>query len=318
MEDKEYKKISIVIPLFNEQGSLKELNEQIIKVMSTMDYSYEIIYIDDGSTDQSFEELIKIKDDNKNIILIQFRRNFGKAAALSAGFEETTGDLVITMDADLQDEPSEIPNLINKIEEGYDLVSGWKQSRKDPFIKIISSSIFNSTISILSGIKLHDFNCGFKIYKQEVIKSIEVYGELHRFLPVLANQKGFKIGEVKISHNKRKFGESKYGKFGLRRIRNYLLDTINIFLITKYLKKPLHFFGTLGLLMFSVGFTIGLYLTTLRIFTGSIQNHTPLLMLGILLIIIGTQLVSLGLLGEIIVKFNQKREDIYNIKKKLR
>lgn len=318
MEDKEYKKISIVIPLFNEQGSLKELNEQIIKVMSTMDYSYEIIYIDDGSTDQSFEELIKIKNNNKNIILIQFRRNFGKAAALSAGFEETTGDLVITMDADLQDEPSEIPNLINKIEEGYDLVSGWKQSRKDPFIKIISSSIFNSTISILSGIKLHDFNCGFKIYKQEVIKSIEVYGELHRFLPVLANQKGFKIGEVKISHNKRKFGESKYGKFGLRRIRNYLLDTINIFLITKYLKKPLHFFGTLGLLMFSVGFTIGLYLTTLRIFTGSIQNHTPLLMLGILLIIIGTQLVSLGLLGEIIVKFNQKREDIYNIKKKLR
>jgi glycosyltransferase involved in cell wall biosynthesis len=318
MEHENKKMISLVIPLLNEEESILRLHQKITEVLKRNNYYFEIIYVDDGSTDDSFKKIKDLKNHSEDKIkIIQFRRNFGKAAALSAGFKEAEGDLIITMDADLQDEPEEIPKMINKINEGYDLVSGWKQDRKDPKIKLLSSKIFNFTVSSLTGIKLHDFNCGFKIYRQEVIKNINVYGELHRFLPVLAHQKGFKVGEVKVKHNSRQHGISKYGRSGLKRIKNYILDTINIFLITKYSKKPLHFFGNVGLLFIFLGFIIESYLTYLRLTTGSIQNHTPLLMLGILLIIIGTQLISLGLLGEIIIRFNQKRDDVYNIKKKL-
>ncbi len=318
MEHENKKMISLVIPLLNEEESILKLHQKITEVLKKNNYYFEIIYIDDGSTDNSFKKIENLKNSSQDKIkIIQFRRNFGKAAALSAGFKEVDGDLIITMDADLQDEPEEIPKMINKINEGYDLISGWKQDRKDPKIKLLSSKIFNFTVSSLTGIKLHDFNCGFKIYRKEVIKNIDVYGELHRFMPVLAHQKGFKVGEEKVRHNSREHGVSKYGKSGLKRIKNYILDTINIFLITKYSKKPLHFFGNIGLLFFLIGFVIESYLTYLRLATGSIQNHTPLLMLGILLIIIGTQLISLGLLGEIIIRFNQKRDDVYNIKKKL-
>jgi len=318
MEHENKKMISLVIPLLNEEESILRLHQKITEVLKRNNYYFEIIYVDDGSTDDSFKKIKDLKNHSEDKIkIIQFRRNFGKAADLSAGFKEAEGDLIITMDADLQDEPEEIPKMINKINEGYDLVSGWKQDRKDPKIKLLSSKIFNFTVSSLTGIKLHDFNCGFKIYRQEVIKNINVYGELHRFLPVLAHQKGFKVGEVKVKHNSRQHGISKYGRSGLKRIKNYILDTINIFLITKYSKKPLHFFGNVGLLFIFLGFIIESYLTYLRLTTGSIQNHTPLLMLGILLIIIGTQLISLGLLGEIIIRFNQKRDDVYNIKKKL-
>jgi glycosyltransferase involved in cell wall biosynthesis len=318
MEHKKKKTISLVIPLLNEEESIEKLHQKITDVLKRNNYYFEIIYIDDGSTDNSFKKIRHLRDNSGDKVkIIQFRRNFGKAAALSAGFKEAECDLIITMDADLQDEPEEIPKMINKIDEGYDLVSGWKQDRKDPKIKLLSSKVFNFTISSLTGIKLHDFNCGFKIYRQEVIKNIDVYGELHRFLPVLAHQKGFKVGEEKVKHNSRQHGISKYGRSGLRRIKNYILDTINIFLITKYSKKPLHFFGNIGLIFFFIGFIIESYLSYLRLATGSIQNHTPLLMLGILLIIIGTQLISLGLLGEIIIRFNQKRDDVYNIKKKL-
>lgn len=315
--EEDLKKISVIIPFLNEEESLEKLNRKLIDVLCRLQYDWEIIYIDDGSTDNSFEKIRSLRGDDKKIKIIQFRKNFGKSTALSAGFNEAEGDLIITMDADLQDEPSEIPNLIKKISTGYDLVSGWKKNRKDPVIKKISSRIFNSTVSFLTGIKLHDFNCGFKIYRREVVKNIEVYGELHRFLPVLAHEKGFKVGELKVEHNAREFGKSKYGRSGLRRIGNYILDTLNVFLITKYAKKPLHFFGTVGLFMFFAGFITEIYLTYLRFATGSIQNHTPLLLLGILLIIMGTQLVSLGLLGEIIIKFNQKRKDVYNIRKKI-
>jgi glycosyltransferase involved in cell wall biosynthesis len=318
MEKENIQMISLVIPLLNEDESIEKLHQKINGVLKKNNYPFEIIYIDDGSTDNSVKKIEHLrKNSEEKIKIIQFRRNFGKAAALSAGFKEAEGDLIITMDADLQDEPEEIPKMINKINEGYDLVSGWKQDRKDPKIKLFSSKIFNFTISSLTGIKLHDFNCGFKIYRREVIKNIDVYGELHRFLPVLAHQKGFKVGEEKVKHNSREYGISKYGRSGLRRIKNYILDTINIFLITKYSKKPLHFFGNVGLIFFLIGFVIESYLTFLRLTTGSIQNHTPLLMLGILLIIIGTQLISLGLLGEIIIRFNQKRDDVYSIKKKL-
>lgn len=306
------KTLTIIIPLFNEEQSLKELNNKIITVINSIDLNYEIIYIDDGSTDNSFKELKEIKGTNHNINIIQFRKNFGKSAALSAGFKYAKGDLIITMDADLQDKPEEIPSFIKKINEGYDLISGWKKNRKDPIIKKISSKVFNQTVALLTNVKLHDFNCGFKIYRKKVIKNIDVYGEFHRFIPVLADQQGFKIGELKIKHNKRKHGKSKYGKSGIRRIKNYFLDIVNVLLITKYTQKPLHFFGTVGLFLFIIGFVVGLFLTYLKISTGSIQNHYPLLMLVILLIITGVQLISLGLISEIIIK--KRKNDRYNIK----
>ncbi|MCK5459729.1 glycosyltransferase family 2 protein [Candidatus Parcubacteria bacterium] len=310
-------KLSIIIPVFNETESLKELNARIIQAIFGLPFDYEIIYIDDGSADNSFNIISELHQQNQKIRAIQFRRNFGKSAALAAGFKEAGGDLVITMDSDLQDEPLEISNLIKKIGEGYDMVSGWKRERKDSFIKLVSSKIFNFTVSALTGIKLHDFNCGFKIYQREVIKNIEVYGELHRFLPVLAHQKGYKVGELKVKHNERKFGESRYGKFGLRRAVNYFLDIINVLLITKYTKKPLHFFGAIGLSLSFIGFIICAYLTILRVFTGSIQSHLPLLIFGVLLIITGAQLISLGLLSEIMIQNSVKKEKSYNIKKKI-
>lgn len=309
-------KLSIVIPVLNEAESLKELNNRIIKVISNFDY--EIIYIDDGSTDSSFEIITELHQQNQKIKAIQFRRNFGKSAALATGFKEASGDLIITMDADLQDEPSEIPNLIKKIDEGYDLISGWKKERKDRLIKLVSSKIFNFTVSIFTGIKLHDFNCGFKIYKKEVIKNIDVYGELHRFLPVLAHQKGYRIGELKVKHNERKFGKSKFGKFGLRRMKNYLIDPINVILLTKYARKPAHFFGSIGIMFVTVGFLFCLYLSILWIIGDRPIGSRPLLFLGILLIIIGIQLFSMGLLGEIIIGNNFKDKSRNYIVKKLK
>lgn len=311
-------KLSIVISVLNEEKSLKELNEKIIQIISALPYDYEIIYIDDGSTDSSFKVITELHQQNQKVKAIQFRRNFGKSAALAAGFKEASGDLVITMDADLQDEPSEIPNLIKKIGEGYDMVSGWKKDRKDPFIKLASSKIFNFTVSVFTGIKLHDFNCGFKIYKKEIVKNIDVYGELHRFLPVLAHQKGYGVGELKIKHNERKFGDSKYGKSGLKRIKNYLIDPINVILLTKYARKPAHFFGSLGIVSAAIGFIFCLYLSILWLIGEKPIGSRPLLFLGILLIVIGIQLFSMGLLGEIIIRNNSKDESRDYIVKKLR
>ncbi|NCF75154.1 MAG: glycosyltransferase [Xanthomonadaceae bacterium] len=328
MDKNNQQKISIIIPLLNEMESIEELNKKIIKVLSFINFDYEIIYIDDGSTDDSYEILKRLKqahslrhppvgeaDGRGKITIIHFKKNFGKSIALNIGFQEAKGDLIITMDADLQDDPLEIPNFIKKINKGYDLVSGWKQKRKDGLIKLISSKIFNITVSLLSGIKLHDFNCGFKIYKKEVIKNINVYGELYRFLPVLAYEKGFKVGELKIKHNYRKFGESKYGKFGLRRFKNYLLDPINILFLTKYSKKPAHFFGGIGFLLLFVGLIACLYLSILWISGERPIGNRPLLFLGILLIITGIQLISMGFLGEIITKKNSSKEKIHYIKK---
>lgn len=309
-------KISVLIPAFNEAESLSELNKQIVEVMQANKLDYEIVYIDDGSTDNTYQVLTEIKQQNDHIKIIKFKKNFGKSTALSIGFQEVLGDLIITMDADLQDEPKEIPNFIDKINSNdYDMISGWKQDRKDNYIKLISSKIFNNTVTRLTGIKLHDFNCGFKIYKKEAIKDINIYGELHRFIPVLVYEQGFKVGELKIQHNERKFGESKYGKYGLRRLRSYLLDPINILLLTKYAKKPTHFFGSLGLILLFLGSIFLSYLSIIWLLGQGPIGNRPLLFLSILLIIMGIQLISMGFLGEIIIRGKSKKEKIYYIKK---
>ncbi|MBT6691681.1 glycosyltransferase [Candidatus Parcubacteria bacterium] len=314
MSEKINQEISIVIPLFNEKGSLQELNDKLVDVLTGLNLTYEIVYIDDGSDDGSLDILKQLKVSNQQIKVISLRRNFGKSAALAIGFQECQGDLVVTMDADLQDDPNEIPNLIAKINKGYDLVSGWKKDRKDPLVKLISSKIFNITVASMTGIKLHDFNCGFKIYKKEVVKNINVYGELHRFLPALAHQQGFKVTEVVVKHHARKFDESKYGNLGLGRFTNYLLDPINVILLTKYARKPAHFFGNLGLMFFLLGSGLCLYLTIVW-FQGQAIGSRPLLFLGVLFIIIGIQLISMGFLGEIIVRQADKKETRHYIKK---
>jgi len=288
--------LSIIVPVFNEEKSLKELHKKILKNIGIQ--SYEIIFIDDGSTDNSFKILQEIAEDDKNVHIIKFRRNFGKSAALQTGFNKAKGDIVITLDADLQDDPEEIPGFIEKINQGYDLVAGWKKHRKDPITKKITSKIFNIVTSIIFRLKLHDYNCGFKAYRNEVVKSINIYGELHRYIPALAKAKGFSICEIPVKHHKRKFGKSKYG---MERLVRGFLDLLTVTMITKFERSPLYLFGIGGLIISLIGFVITLYLAIMKIFFGMALSNRPLLFLGVLLIVVGVQLISIGLLGEIIV-----------------
>lgn len=308
--EKEYtKRISIVIPAFNEAENLPFLCDEIAEVMSQITDEYEVIIVNDGSSDKTQETIEKLfNNDNKHIVGINFRSNFGKASALSAGFIEAQGKIIFTMDADLQDDPKEIPNFLVKIEEGFDLVSGWKKNRKDSFIKNTSSKFFNFVTSRFSRVKLHDFNCGFKAYKAEVAKSLDLYGQLHRYIPVMARNKGYRIGEIPVHHRKRKFGKSKYGPV---RFVNGFLDLLTVMMLTKYFKRPAHFFGGIGSVALGSGFIISLYITFLRLFTGSIQNRLPLFIAGILLVMVGVQLISLGLIGEMFAN-NYKKEDEYS------
>lgn len=288
--------ISMVIPLLDEEDSLVELTERIVSQLEQLQKSYEILFIDDGSTDKSFEVILGLKETYSAIRIIQFRKNFGKSAALSEGFKRALGEIVITMDADLQDDPNEIPNLIAEIESGYDLVSGWKKERHDPLGKTIPSKLFNATTRKLTGIKIHDFNCGLKAYRKDVIKAIPVYGELHRYLPVLAHWQGFKVGEVVVQHHARKFGVS---KFGVRRFFSGFFDLMTVLFITRYRQKPLHLFGLFGLIVGATGFLILTYLSFLW-FQGQGIGNRPLLFLGVLLVIVGGQSFTLGLIGEMI------------------
>ena len=257
------KEISIVIPAYNEAESLLLLCDEIAIVMKSITDNYEIIIVNDGSSDKTQEVIEKLFQDNKGYIKgIQFRSNFGKASALKAGFSEACGKIIFTMDADLQDDPKEIPNFISKINDGYDLVSGWKQNRKDSFIKNGSSKFFNFITSFFSKIKLHDFNCGFKAYKSEVAKGLDLYGQLHRYIPVIVGNQGYKITEIPIHHRKRKFGKSKYGPV---RFLNGFLDLLTVMILTKYFKRPAHFFGGLGAMALGSGFAISLYITYLRL-----------------------------------------------------
>lgn len=307
-----FNKISILIPLFNEEESLTKLSKEISLVFETITPDYEILFIDDGSNDNSLKVIKSLTRNNNKIRYISFRKNYGKSAALNIGFKNVTGDVVITMDADLQDDPNEIPNLLSEMQKGYDLVSGWKKKRHDPFIKKYSSRFFNYVTKIMSGIKIHDFNCGLKAYRRSVVKSVSVQGELHRYIPVLADWKGFKVSEVVVKHHPRKYGKT---KFGISRFFKGFIDLITVIFTTRYIKRPLHFFGTLGVITFLIGFSIDLYLTIFW-FLGELHlSNRPILYLGTLLIIVGVQFFSLGLIGEMLVH-NTKKEDDYGIKEK--
>jgi glycosyltransferase involved in cell wall biosynthesis len=305
--------ISVVIPLFNEAESLPDLSRQLRDVLQRQGGNYEVIFVDDGSTDNSYQVLRDIHRMNRRMKAIRFRRNFGKSAALSVGFAHAGGGIVITMDADLQDDPAEIPNLIRKIREGYDLVSGWKRKRYDPIVKKISSRFFNFITSIMTGFRLHDFNCGLKAYRSEVLREIEVYGELHRFIPALVHWRGFRITEIPVQHHKRRFGKT---KFGPGRFFKGFLDLITVLFTTRYIRRPLHLFGGWGIAAFLAGFGIDVWLTIEWFLKLTALSNRPIFFLGILLMIVGIQFISIGLLGEMISKGQQSHEG-YSIREKL-
>lgn len=306
--------ISLVIPLLNESESLPELEDWIHRVMMTHNFSYEVIMVDDGSTDNSWEIIEALQVKNPSIRGIKFRRNYGKSAALNEGFLAVKGDVVITMDADLQDSPDEIPELYRMImAEKFDLVSGWKKKRYDPLSKTIPTKLYNWAARRMSGIYLHDFNCGLKAYKRDVIKSIEVYGEMHRYIPVLAKWAGFtKIGEKVVEHRARKYGVT---KFGLSRFINGPLDLLSITFVGRFGKKPMHFFGTLGLLAFLFGFGILAYLSVSKlVFREFNIADRPMFFFGILLLIVGSQLFLTGFLAEMMARNSPNRNN-YQVEK---
>lgn len=313
--------VSIVIPLFNEAESLPELSAWIEKVMNEHQLSYEVIYVDDGSKDDSWKFIATKSTSNPCFKGIKFRRNYGKSAGLYCGFEAAQGEVVITMDADLQDSPEEIPDLYKMISsEGYDLVSGWKKKRFDPISKTIPTKLFNWATRKISGIHLHDFNCGLKAYKKDVIKSIEVYGEMHRYIPVIAKWAGFtKITEKEVQHQERKYGKS---KFGLERFVNGFLDLMTITFVSRFGKRPMHFFGTLGTVMFLIGGLISVWLTAEKIYLLSNQlkareiTAQPLFYLALVAMIIGTQLFLTGFIGELIGRNSSQRNN-YLIEKRI-
>jgi glycosyltransferase involved in cell wall biosynthesis len=297
--------ISVVVPLLNEAGSLEELHREITAALEPRDDDYEVVFVDDGSTDDSMSVLTRLHDEMPNVVVVHLRRNFGKAAALQAGFMQARGDVVVTIDADLQDDPAEIPKLLAKLDEGFDLVSGWKTRRNDPLLRRLFSKIFNRSTAVVSGVRLHDVNCGLKAYRAEVLQGMRLYGELHRFIPILAAYRGFRVAEVPVNHRARQHGRSRYGPE--RYLRGFF-DLLSVTFMGRYRHRPLHLFGGVGAVMGAVGFVILTYLTVIW-FGGQGIGHRPLLTMGVLLIVVGIQLVSLGLLSELITSQHQERID---------
>jgi glycosyltransferase involved in cell wall biosynthesis len=293
--------VSVVVPLYNEAPTLAALYEEVATALAG--HNWEIVYVDDGSTDDSYRELVGLHDLHKNIQVVRLRRNFGKAAALSAGFEAAAGEIVVTIDADLQDDPAEIPELLAKLDEGYDLVSGWKNGRKDSFARRLFSKVYNGTTGFVTGVRLHDMNCGLKAYRAEVLQSVRLYGEMHRFVPVLAHHLGFRTTEIPVHHRPRVAGKSRYG---LERYARGFFDLLTVAYLGRYRHRPLHFFGGLGLILGGVGTVILLYLTIIKI-GGAGIGERPLLMLGVLLLVVGVQLFSLGLVGELLTSHHEER-----------
>ncbi|MCV9387561.1 glycosyltransferase family 2 protein [Reichenbachiella ulvae] len=313
--------ISVIVPLLNEEESLPELSAWIDRVMTENSFSYELLFIDDGSTDQSWEVICQLKEKNSNIKAIQFNRNYGKSAALDIGFKQVIGEVVITMDADLQDSPDEIPELYAMVKgEDYDLVSGWKKKRYDPIMKTIPSKLFNRVARGFSGVKLHDFNCGLKAYKNKVVKSIDVYGEMHRYIPFIAKGNGFNnIGEKVVQHQARKYGTT---KFGLERFIFGFLDLLSISFVSKFRKRPMHFFGTLGTLSFLVGSIITIWVVARKIYEIQMDLPArdivaqPLFFMALVAIVIGVQLFLTGFIGEMMIQVSPKKDD-YLVSEKL-
>ena len=298
--------VSVVIPVLNEKESLPELVRELEHSLSTYS-AWEVLFIDDGSSDGSTEWMADLCTKNSNFKLLQFYRNYGKAAALSEGFKVATGEYIITMDADLQDDPAEIPNLISKLSDGWDLVSGWKKTRHDPLNKALPSKVFIFVTRLMTGVKIHDFNCGLKGYKQAVVKSIEVYGGRHRYIPALAGQQKFKITEIVVNHRARQFGETKYG--GSRMFHGFF-DLITILFLNRYTQQPLHLFGMFGIGFLKVGFIVECFVLYFKYALGEpFSKHMALLMFGVMLIVIGIQFFSLGLLGELMTRSTQGQEN---------
>ena len=293
--------LSFVVPVKDESGSLRDLLNAILATMeSAGERSFEVVFVDDGSTDGSWELMRQLADDRREKVrAVRLRRNFGKAAALMVGFGLARGDVIVTMDGDLQDDPSEVPKLLQRLDEGYDLVSGWKQIRQDPLSKTAPSRLFNAVTRVLTGVRLHDFNCGFKAYRREVLQGIRLYGELHRYIPVLAHDRGYRVSEVPVRHHSRRHGSS---KFGTERFARGLLDLFTVLATTRYLQRPGHLFGGLGMLLGVVGTGSLGYLGVLWILGYRPIGNRPLLFFGILLVIVAVQLVTLGVLAELVVR----------------
>ena len=289
--------LSVVVPLYNEEDSLEELHEEICRSVDRVGCEFEVVYVDDGSIDRSFEVLSRIHQRDPRAKVVRFRKNSGKADALSAGFALCSGDRIVTLDADLQDDPAEIPNLLSALDRGYDLVSGWKKRRRDPITKRWPSRVFNQITSLVTGIRLHDFNCGLKAYCREVVETVRIAGELHRYIPVLAAREGFRVGEIVVNHRPRKYGKTKYGP---SRFFKGFFDLVTVLFLGRYTKRPLHLFGLVGGMIFLAGLAITLYLVVLRMTHRAFLSNRPLLFIGVLLLIVGVQFFSLGLLGEMV------------------
>jgi glycosyltransferase involved in cell wall biosynthesis len=311
----EIRKLSIVIPVYNEEENIPKLYEELKEVLDKLPYDYEIIFVDDGSTDKSFEILNEIAKKDPKVKVIKFRRNYGQTAAMYAGFQHAEGDVIITMDGDLQNDPHDIPKLLEKIKEGYDIVSGWRKDRKDPFLtRILPSRIANWIISKVTGVHLHDYGCTLKAYRKEVAKNYRLYGDMHRFLPAVAKSFGAKITEVVVNHRPRLYGKSKYG---IGRTIRVILDIFLVKFLNDYLNKPLYVFGGIGFALSFLGFLILLYLTVEKLFFGASIGGRPLLILGVLLFLSGLQFISTGIVAEVIIRtyYESKHDVPYRVEK---
>jgi glycosyltransferase involved in cell wall biosynthesis len=295
--------LSVVVPVYNEERSVELLYDEIAAALDPLDHEWEAVFVDDGSTDGSFAALTRLHSRAPNVRVVRLRRNFGKAAALAAGFAQASGEVIATLDADGQDDPAELPRLLAKLDEGYDLVSGWKVRRRDPWRRRLVSRVFNAVTGWISGVRLHDMNCGFKAYRAEVVRGLPLYGELHRFIPVLAHERGYRVTELAVNHRPREHGRSRYG---IERYLRGFFDLITVTFMGRYRHRPLHLFGGLGLALGGIGFLICVYLTILW-FAGNAIGHRPLLTLGVLLVVVGMQFLSLGLIGEMITTHHEER-----------
>jgi glycosyltransferase involved in cell wall biosynthesis len=314
---RQHLKISIILPVLNEEENLVDINDEITEVIEKINIDHEIIYIDDGSTDQSFEILASLHEQNSNIKVIQFRRNFGQTAGLAAGFDHATGDIIVTMDADRQNDPNDIPMLLEKIDEGYDLVSGWRFDRKDAWLsRKLPSRIANGLISKITGVKLHDYGCSLKAFRKDIVANLRLYGEMHRFIPAIASWMGVNIAEVKVNHRARVAGTSKYG---ISRTFRVILDLITVKFLLQYSARPIHFFGGFGLASGLIGLLIALVMTIQRFFFAIPMGDRPLLLLAVLLMFIGLQFITFGLLGELMTRTYHEAQNkpVYVIRQSL-